>query len=157
MSTTTAVSTRTTSRPTRGVCCSKTVPVSDRALVTPCSSTLYVHVPQPEILTCLNVVYRQLSFFQTRRCLYIFAGQRSKEILTDFIVYDVDSKQIHQLSDTNCQAIGEDISLHEGGGLLQMLFSCLVPSPSFTQRATIDHITGEIHVLSVKISEIKLY
>ncbi len=37
--------------------------------------------------------------FQKLRVLYIFAGQRSKEYLTDFLAYHVDTDQIETISD----------------------------------------------------------
>ena len=47
-------------------------------------------------------------FFQVKRVLYIFAGQRSKEYLNDFLGYHVDTGTIEVVSDgTNkesCQA-----------------------------------------------------
>lgn len=56
--------------------------------------------------------------------LYIFAGQKGKEFLRDFITYNVDTKEITQsLIENNNQA-------------------------GFTQRATIDPELNEIHVLS---------
>lgn len=49
-----------------------------------------------------------LLFFQVKRVLYIFAGQRSKEYLNDFLGYHVDTGTIEVVSDgTNkesCQA-----------------------------------------------------
>ncbi|KAL8596859.1 hypothetical protein ACOMHN_060667 [Nucella lapillus] len=66
-------------------------------------------------------------FHPAKRVLYIFAGQRSKEYLTDFLGYHVDTGTIEVVSDgTNkdsCQA-------------------------GFTQRATLDPDLNEIHVLS---------
>lgn len=66
-------------------------------------------------------------FHPVKRVLYIFAGQRSKEYLNDFLVYHIDTGTVEIISDgTNkdsCQA-------------------------GFTQRATIDPELNEIHVLS---------
>ncbi|KAK7101686.1 muskelin-like [Littorina saxatilis] len=66
-------------------------------------------------------------FHPVKRVLYIFAGQRAKEYLNDFLAYHVDTGTIEVVSDgTNkesCQA-------------------------GFTQRATIDPDLNEIHVLS---------
>lgn len=66
-------------------------------------------------------------FHSKKRVLYIFAGQRSKEYLSDFIGYHVDSSTVEVIADgTNkdsCQA-------------------------GFTQRATLDPDLNEIHVLS---------
>ena len=60
--------------------------------------------------------------------LFVFAGQRSKDYLCDFLVYDVTNDQLTEVS--------RDTS-REGG-----------PDPGFTQRATIDEARGEIYVLS---------
>lgn len=66
-------------------------------------------------------------FHSKKRVLYIFAGQRSKEYLSDFIGYHVDSGTVEVISDgtskDGCQA-------------------------GFTQRATLDPDLNEIHVLS---------
>ncbi|XP_013065236.2 muskelin-like isoform X1 [Biomphalaria glabrata] len=66
-------------------------------------------------------------FHPVKRVLYIFAGQRSKEYLNDFLMYNVNTKTIHLISDgkkkDGCQA-------------------------GFTQRATLDPDLNEIHVFS---------
>ncbi|KAJ3217804.1 Muskelin 1, intracellular mediator containing kelch motif [Dinochytrium kinnereticum] len=62
------------------------------------------------------------------RELYIFAGQRGKEYLSDFYIYDIDSDTVHEVS--------RDYS-KQGG-----------PDAGFTQRATIDFQLGEFYVLS---------
>ncbi len=64
------------------------------------------------------------------RLLYIFAGQRHKEYLSDFFTYNVDTDEIVIVND------GEKSE---------------VPAAGFTQRATIDPDNHEIHVLSVRI------
>jgi len=64
------------------------------------------------------------------RLLYIFAGQRQKEYLSDFFTYNVDTDEIVTIND------GEKSE---------------VPAAGFTQRATIDPDNHEIHVLSVRI------
>jgi len=70
-------------------------------------------------------------FHPTKRILYIFAGQRAKEYLNDFISYNVDTKSIEVVSDgkkkEGCQAVF---------------------SSGFTQRATLDPDLNEIHVFS---------
>ncbi|XP_054707459.1 muskelin-like isoform X2 [Uloborus diversus] len=66
-------------------------------------------------------------FHEKKRLLYIFAGQRSKEYLSDFFTYNVDTDRIHVICD------GTDVE---------------VPPAGFTQRATIDPELNEIHVLS---------
>lgn len=42
---------------------------------------------------------RSLVCIQVKRCLYIFAGQRAKEYLNDFIMYYVDEKRIEVILD----------------------------------------------------------
>ena len=69
-------------------------------------------------------------FHQKLRLLYIFAGQRHKEYLSDFFTYNVDTDQISVIND------GDKTE---------------VPAAGFTQRATIDPESHEIHVLSVGI------
>ncbi|KAG8180418.1 hypothetical protein JTE90_022767 [Oedothorax gibbosus] len=66
-------------------------------------------------------------FHEKTRLLYIFAGQRSKEYLSDFFTYNVDTDKVEVICD------GSDIE---------------VPPAGFTQRATIDPELNEIHVLS---------
>jgi hypothetical protein len=62
------------------------------------------------------------------RELYIFAGQRNKDFLSDFYVYEIETDTIHEIS--------RDYS-KQGG-----------PDAGFTQRATIDPDLGEFYVLS---------
>ena len=69
-------------------------------------------------------------FHEKSRLLYIFAGQRQKEYLSDFLTYDIDSKDVTVI----CDGVDED-----------------VPAAGFTQRATIDPELNEIHVLSVSL------
>lgn len=64
---------------------------------------------------------------QTRH-LYIFAGQRNKDYLGDFYVYDVPSDCVIEMT--------FDSSKHNG------------PDAGFTQRATIDEDLNELYVLS---------
>lgn len=78
---------------------------------------------------------RRLWFFQGSRKLYVFAGQRGKEYLSDFFTYEVDTHQV------------EYISLNEFG----TKDSNHVPAAGYTQRATIDPELSEIYVLSVCI------
>ncbi|CAG2174665.1 unnamed protein product [Oppiella nova] len=66
-------------------------------------------------------------FHQKSRLLYVFAGQRQKEYLSDFFTYNVDTDEIVVINDGHKSE---------------------VPSAGFTQRATIDPETNEIHVLS---------
>lgn len=62
------------------------------------------------------------------RELYIFAGQRNKDYLSDFYIYELDTDTVHELT--------PDYS-KQGG-----------PDAGFTQRATIDKSLGEFYVLS---------
>ena len=49
--------------------------------------------------------------FQRKRCLYIFAGQRSKEFLNDFFTFNVDTGQIDMIVDgTKKDSLGGMIS-----------------------------------------------
>lgn len=60
--------------------------------------------------------------------LYIFAGQRNKDYLSDFYTYDILTDTVHEIS--------RDYSVQGG------------PRCGFTQRATLDLKLGEIYVLS---------
>lgn len=70
-------------------------------------------------------------FHPRLRKLYIFAGQRGKEDLSDFFTYEVDTNHIEHIFND----FGAKDSNH-------------VPAAGFTQRATIDPELGEIYVLS---------
>ncbi|XP_050461630.1 muskelin isoform X2 [Cataglyphis hispanica] len=72
-------------------------------------------------------------FHPRSRKLYIFAGQRGKEYLSDFFTYEVDTQHI------------EYINYNEFGTTKE---SSHVPAAGFTQRATMDPELGEIYVLS---------
>jgi hypothetical protein len=73
-------------------------------------------------------VGHSMLFDDQSRQLFIFAGQRNKEHLTDFFVYNVDTNETRVL----CDGVRTK-----------------VPASGFTQRATIDTLKGEIHVLAV--------
>ncbi|XP_054277610.1 muskelin isoform X2 [Macrosteles quadrilineatus] len=75
-------------------------------------------------------VGHSMLFHPIERKLFIFAGQRSKEYLNDFLTYDVDTGVIRVISDGSKKHIN---SLSAAG---------------FTQRATIDPTLNEIYVLS---------
>ena len=62
------------------------------------------------------------------RELYIFAGQRNKDYLSDFYTYEVDTDTVHE--------VARDYTKLGG------------PDAGFTQRATIDTELGEFYVLS---------
>ncbi|XP_017793080.1 PREDICTED: muskelin [Habropoda laboriosa] len=82
-------------------------------------------------LTIRSRAGHSMLFHSGTRKLYIFAGQRGKEDLTDFFTYDVDTNQIEHIFDD----FGAKDSNH-------------VPAAGFTQRVTIDPELGEIYVLS---------
>lgn len=69
-------------------------------------------------------------FHLEKRLLYIFAGQRGREFLSDFITYNVDTHEISFIYDGSKKESDQ------------------VPAAGFTQRATIDPGLNEIHVLS---------
>lgn len=75
-------------------------------------------------------VGHSMLFHPINRKLYIFAGQRSKEYLNDFLSYDVDSGTIKLINDGTRRT------------------SNTLPAAGFTQRATIDPDLNEIYVLS---------
>ncbi|XP_039250977.2 muskelin-like [Styela clava] len=62
-------------------------------------------------------------------CLYIFGGQRSKEYVNDFFVYDINQDSVNVLHDGTKKEEG-------------------LPPSGFTQRATINPALREIHMLS---------
>uniref|UniRef100_A0A2R5LHF5 Putative muskelin n=2 Tax=Ornithodoros turicata TaxID=34597 RepID=A0A2R5LHF5_9ACAR len=113
--------------------------VEDRALETSFSGLFAYHVPTntwhklrddstaagPQEVRAR--IGHSMLFHEKSRLLYIFAGQRSKEYLTDFFTYNVDLDQVNILCD------GQKVE---------------VPAAGFTQRATIDPELNEIHVLS---------
>ncbi|KAJ3385740.1 Muskelin 1, intracellular mediator containing kelch motif [Lobulomyces angularis] len=67
------------------------------------------------------------------KILYIFAGQRNKDYLSDFYTYDIKTDTVYEVS--------RDYSVQGG------------PVAGFTQRATIDLNLGEIYVLSGLMKE----
>lgn len=69
--------------------------------------------------------------FQGSRQLFILAGQRIKEYLTDFFMYNIDNDTVTYISDGTRKD------------------SSSVPAAGFTQKATIDPHLNQIHVLSV--------
>lgn len=113
--------------------------MEDRALETAFSGLFTYHVPTntwhklrddstgsgPQEVRAR--IGHSMLFHEKSRLLYIFAGQRSKEYLTDFFTYNVDTDQMNILCD------GQKVE---------------VPAAGFTQRATIDPELNEIHVLS---------
>lgn len=99
-------------------------------------------------------------FHPRKRCLYIFAGQRSKEFLNDFLTYNIDTGQIDMIVDgtkkdsqggtISSQHILFDQPVHHPyyRHVLKDFVKTSVPAAGFTQRATIDPDKDEIHVLS---------
>ena len=49
--------------------------------------------------------------FQRQRCLYIFAGQRSKEYLNDLQLYNVDTDHVKTINDGTCKDIARGTEL----------------------------------------------
>ncbi|KAL3852859.1 hypothetical protein ACJMK2_016468 [Sinanodonta woodiana] len=93
-------------------------------------------------------------FHPGKRVLYIFAGQRSKQYLNDFFMYNVDTNQIEIISDgvrkdppqtSRTQSVDQQIR-HFLKDPTQR--GSEIPAAGFTQRATLDPDTDEIHVLS---------
>lgn len=110
---------------------------TDPEPVTPCCFIQLVSPPVSSFLSSYKIIQVNTTswFLQGSRKLYVFAGQRGKEYLSDFFTYEVDTHQI------------EYISLNE----FSTKDSSHVPAAGYTQRATIDPELGEIYVLSVCI------
>ncbi|XP_078047275.1 muskelin 1 [Augochlora pura] len=85
----------------------------------------------PNVPTIRSRAGHSMLFHPGSRKLYIFAGQRGKEYLSDFVTYEIDTNHIEHINfnDSNTR------DNH-------------VPAAGFTQRATIDPELGEIYVLS---------
>ncbi|XP_017304065.1 muskelin [Diaphorina citri] len=75
-------------------------------------------------------------FHPELRKLYIFAGQRNKEYLNDFISYNVDTHEIESIQE-NIKSKQDGCNGSQG-----------LPASGFTRRATIDPVLNEIYVLS---------
>ncbi|XP_018018491.1 muskelin [Hyalella azteca] len=111
-------------------------------------------------------VGHSMLFHPITRQLFILAGQRNKEYLTDFFTYQVDTDVITCINEKNsprgCASISavrppgvassaQGLNILEGGALLGASFPPRhsdVPPAGFTQKATIDPVLEEIHVLS---------
>lgn len=100
-----------------------------------CSSIRYIHVALTSQKLPYKFSYHYNGSLQRSRKLYIFAGQRGKEYLTDFFTYEVDTNNVEHI---NFNDLGTKDSNH-------------IPAPGFTQKATIDPELGEIYVLSVRM------
>nr|XP_029713847.1 muskelin isoform X1 [Aedes albopictus] len=85
----------------------------------------------PHVQSIKSRVTHSMLFHHKHRKLYIFGGQRGKDYMTDFMIYDVDSTELTSMTPEN---VGTD--------------SKNVPQSGFTQRATIDCDKDEIYVLT---------
>lgn len=82
----------------------------------------------PTVNTLRSRIGHLMLFEPILKCLFIFAGQRSKEYLSDFYLYDIDKDKISVIS----------MDYSKDGG----------PEGGFTQRATLNPKKKEIIVLS---------
>ncbi|KAJ2999772.1 Muskelin 1, intracellular mediator containing kelch motif [Globomyces sp. JEL0801] len=86
-----------------------------------------LHQPSSAIQIKSRIGHSML-FNPLTREIYIFAGQRNKDFLADFYIYQIDTDRVIEVS--------RDYSKNGG------------PDAGFTQRATIDVDLGEFYVLS---------
>lgn len=109
---------------------------SDPELAILCSFIRYVcwNVFWTIFIKRSTVNFEVVNLSQGSRKLYIFAGQRGKEYLSDFVTYEIDTNHIEHI---NFNDSSSSDSNH-------------VPAAGFTHRATIDSELGEIYVLSVR-------
>jgi len=77
-----------------------------------------------------------MCYYGPKNQLVIIAGQRNRDYLSDFLVYDIDTDMVEQVS--------MDMSQNQG------------PGPSFTLRANVDPLTEEIFVFSGRELDYKL-
>ncbi|XP_062544151.1 muskelin isoform X2 [Armigeres subalbatus] len=85
----------------------------------------------PYVQSIKSRVTHSMLFHHKHRKLYIFGGQRGKDYIADFLIYDVDSSELTNMTPEN---VGTDAKN--------------VPQSGFTQRATIDCDKDEIYVLT---------
>ncbi|XP_058054979.1 muskelin isoform X2 [Anopheles bellator] len=85
----------------------------------------------PHVQSIRSRVTHSMLFHHKHRKLYIFGGQRGKEYMVDFLIYDVDSNELSSMTPENSNADAKN-----------------VPQSGFTQRATIDCQKDEIYVLT---------
>uniref|UniRef100_A0A182NNJ1 F5/8 type C domain-containing protein n=1 Tax=Anopheles dirus TaxID=7168 RepID=A0A182NNJ1_9DIPT len=85
----------------------------------------------PHALSIRSRVTHSMLFHHKHRKLYIFGGQRGKDYMTDFLIYDVDTNELSNMSPENNNTDTRN-----------------VPQSGFTQRATIDCEKDEIYVLT---------
>lgn len=77
----------------------------------------------------MNNTKKNVFHSQKNRKIYIFGGQRGKEICADFLKYDVDAKTIQSVQTSTCEPEGQT-SIFSGPSL-----------------ATIDSVQGEVFAL----------
>lgn len=85
------------------------------------------HISQPSV-PLKSRVGHSMVFDETNRSLYVFAGQRVKDYLSDLYRYEVDQDIVTE--------IAQDASKDSG------------PDAGFTQRATLDESLDELYVFS---------
>uniref|UniRef100_A0A2M4BCX4 Putative muskelin n=2 Tax=Anopheles marajoara TaxID=58244 RepID=A0A2M4BCX4_9DIPT len=85
----------------------------------------------PHVESIRSRVTHSMLFHHKHRKLYIFGGQRGKEYMTDFLIYDVDTNELSNMTPEKNNADAKN-----------------VPQSGFTQRATIDCEKDEIYVLT---------
>ncbi|XP_053672386.1 muskelin [Anopheles nili] len=85
----------------------------------------------PHVLSIRSRVTHSMLFHHKHRKLYIFGGQRGKDYMTDFLIYDVDANELSNMTPENNNTDTKN-----------------VPQSGFTQRATIDCEKDEIYVLT---------
>uniref|UniRef100_A0A182PSZ4 F5/8 type C domain-containing protein n=1 Tax=Anopheles epiroticus TaxID=199890 RepID=A0A182PSZ4_9DIPT len=85
----------------------------------------------PYVQSIRSRVTHSMLFHHKHRKLYIFGGQRGKDYMTDFLIYDVNTSELSNMSPENNNAESKN-----------------VPQSGFTQRATIDCEKDEIYVLT---------
>uniref|UniRef100_A0AAG5D179 Muskelin N-terminal domain-containing protein n=1 Tax=Anopheles atroparvus TaxID=41427 RepID=A0AAG5D179_ANOAO len=85
----------------------------------------------PHVQSIRSRVTHSMLFHHKHRKLYIFGGQRGKDYMTDFLIYDVDTSELSNMTPENTNTDTKN-----------------VPQSGFTQRATIDSEKDEIYVLT---------
>nr|XP_040229116.2 muskelin isoform X1 [Anopheles coluzzii] len=85
----------------------------------------------PYVQSIRSRVTHSMLFHHKHRKLYIFGGQRGKDYMTDFLIYDVNTNELSNMTPENNNTDTKN-----------------VPQSGFTQRATIDCEKDEIYVLT---------
>ncbi|XP_052287065.1 muskelin-like isoform X2 [Dreissena polymorpha] len=100
-------------------------------------------------------IAHSMLFHPRKRVLFIFAGQRSKEYLNDFLMYYVDERKVEVIQDGSSKdpsPTGRPDNPMSGHlhirNFLKDPSKRSIPAAGFTQRATLDPDSDEIHVLS---------